>query len=310
MRYVVGIDAGGTKTVGLLADESARVVAQANAGGANLHVHGVAGVERTLRAIFDQLEPHGRPSAACFGIAGADRPTDREAIGGILQTLGLDIPVRIAHDAVIALAAGAPERYGIVVIAGTGSIAYGEDRAGATARSGGWGYLLGDEGSALWLARVTLRSSVRAADGRGPRTSLTARIEEALGVDVPAGLVAWGHSELALRDRVSEIVPLLQQAVEEGDPVAWGIVDEAARHLARAAESVAKKLDLGDSFPVVLAGGAFRACPALVEQLEARLELPAAEVRRLEVEPAMGAVHLALALLAETDASAAGGSPP
>jgi len=305
MRYLAGIDAGASKTVALLADESGRVVAEASGPGANLHVHGELGVERTLAGVLEQLRAHREPSAACFGIAGADRASDRDSIRRVLRRLDLEIPVRIVHDAAIALAAGAPERYGIVVIAGTGSIAYGEDRSGASARSGGWGYLLGDEGSALWLARVTLRSSVRAADGRGPRTSLTARIEEALEVEIPSGLVAWGHSEEALRQRISVIVPLLDQAVVDGDPVAWDIVDEAARHLARAAESVARQLELEGPFPVVLGGGAFRACPSLAEQVEARLELPAGEVRRLEVEPAVGGVVLARELLAE----AARGAP-
>ncbi|HVS65547.1 MAG TPA: BadF/BadG/BcrA/BcrD ATPase family protein [Thermoanaerobaculia bacterium] len=304
MRYLVGVDAGGSKTVGLLADESGRVLAEERGPGANLHIHGELAVEQTLANLLGRLRAHGEPAAACFGIAGADRESDRERLRMMLRRLGISMPVRIVHDAVIALAAGAPERFGIVVVAGTGSIAYGEDRSGGSARSGGWGYLLGDEGSALWLARVTLRSSVRAADGRGPRTSLTTRIAEALGVDIPAGLVAWGHSEEALRERISRILPLLEEAVDDGDPVAWDIVDEAARHLARAAESVARQLDLEGPVPVVLAGGAFRACATLAEQLEARLELPEARVRRLEVEPAVGGVVLARELLSKEPSEA------
>ena len=114
-----------------------------------------------------------RVAAVCLGIAGVDRPADEQVIRGILRRLGYRETARVVNDAAIALAAGAPERVGIVVLAGTGSIAYGADRAGRTARAGGYGFLLADEGSGYWLGHQALRAAVRAADGRGPQTLLT-----------------------------------------------------------------------------------------------------------------------------------------
>ena len=216
----------------------------------------------------------------------------------MLRRLGVVAPVRVVNDASIALYAGAPEGYGIVVISGTGSIAYGTDPAGHTARAGGWGELLGDEGSAVWIGRVALRKSVRGVDGRGPRTAMSNKIAHELGLEVPAGLLSWVQDEnTTFRDRIATLLPLIQEAVDEGDRVAFEVVDEAASHLTRSARAVANQLELPASFPVVLAGGAFRGCPSLVERFTARLELPRARVVPLEDEPAAGAVRLALQLL-------------
>src|SRR6188508_2378169 len=153
MRYVLGIDAGGTKTVGLLADETGRVVGEARGTGANLRTH------------------------------------DEEVIRGILRRLGYRETARVVNDAAIALVAGAEERVGIVILAGTGSIAYGADREGHTARSGGYGFLLADEGSGYWLGHQALRAAVRSADGRGPQSALAALVFESLGVGSVAEMV-------------------------------------------------------------------------------------------------------------------------
>ncbi len=297
MQYVVGIDAGGTKTVGLLADASGQVLAKARGGGANLHVQGELGAEKVLYDVLETLEPPGPIAAICLGMAGVDRPAEKQTVLGVLRRLGLRRAVRIENDAFIALVAGAPERTGIVVVAGTGSVAYGADAAGGTARSGGWGYLLGDEGSAYWLGHAAVRRGIRAADGRGPATTLGDRVSRKLGLEVPAGLVAWFYDQERFRHRVAELASLVEEAAAEGDEAALELLDQAARHLARAARAVAGKLSFDGAFPLVLAGGAFRACPSLYRRVEDRLELPSARVVRLDVEPARGAVALALDLL-------------
>jgi N-acetylglucosamine kinase len=305
---VVGIDAGGTKTLALLADESGTIRAEARAGGANLYLQGEQAVEETLRGVLAELSSRGAIAAVCVGMAGVDRPEERERVEAMLRRLGVAAPVRVANDAAIALHAGAPEGYGIVVISGTGSIAYGVDPAGHTARAGGWGELLGDEGSAVWLGRVALRKSVRGVDGRGPRTSLSNKFAQHLGLEVPAGLLAWVQDEnTTFRDRIATILPLLQEAFDEGDKGAYEVVDEAAEHLARSARVVANQLMLPSTFPVVLAGGAFRGCPSLVDRFVERLELPRARVVHLDAEPATGAVRLALELLQREGGDGSGG---
>jgi N-acetylglucosamine kinase len=294
---VIGIDAGGSKTLALLADESGAIRARAAAGGANLHLQGEEVVEATLRRVLDELRGDG-VAAVCVGMAGVDRPEEHAAVEAMLRRLGVEGPVRVVNDASIALLAGAPDGYGIVVISGTGSISYGIDPAGHTARSGGWGELLGDEGSATWICRVALRKVVRAVDGRGPRTAMSHKIARHLDLEVPAGLLSWVQDETTtFRDRIATLMPLIQEAVEEGDRVAYEVVDEAAAHLGRSARAVANQLELPSSFPVVLAGGAFRGCPSLVERFTARLELPRARVVVLQDEPAAGAVRMALELL-------------
>src|SRR5688572_7005952 len=131
-QYVAGFDAGATKTVGILTDGQGRVLAQARGGGANLQVQGEAQVEAVFRAILAELSEVGRPQALALGIAGVDRAPDEATIREILSRLG-HTKVRIVNDAVIALLAGSPSRTGIVVLSGTGSIAYGIDPHGTAA---------------------------------------------------------------------------------------------------------------------------------------------------------------------------------
>jgi N-acetylglucosamine kinase-like BadF-type ATPase len=310
MRYVIGIDAGGTSTVGLLADEGGRVLRDARAGGANLVVHGELGVEKVLYQVIDALDSPAPVAAACLGIAGVDRAEDRELIQGVLRRLGLRQGVRIVNDAMVALVAGAPAGVGIVLIAGTGSIAYGVDPAGRAARSGGWGYLLGDEGSAFWLGHAAVRQGIRAADGRGPATTLYDRIRDRVGLRLrpgpqapggaggPSDLVKWFYDQELSRNRVAELAAVVEEAAAEGDEAAEGLLEQAAQHLARAAQSVETQLTFREPHPLVLAGGAFRACPSLYARVRRFLELPRAQVVRLEVEPATGAVTLARQMLA------------
>jgi N-acetylglucosamine kinase len=154
MRHVIGLDAGGTKTVGLLADENGEIVRQARSGGANFRVTGELGIEKTLYEVILALDPPVPLGAVCLGIAGADRPPQVAIVRDVIARLGFRRNVRVVNDAAIALVAGTGDGIGVVVVAGTGSIAYGQDASGGTARSGGWGYLLGDEASAFWIGHV------------------------------------------------------------------------------------------------------------------------------------------------------------
>jgi N-acetylglucosamine kinase len=297
MRYVIGIDAGGTKTVGLLADETGKVTTKARGGGANLVVHGELEVEKVLYQVMEDLEAPGPVAAVCLGMAGVDRSEDVELVRGILRRLGFRQTVRIVPDPLVALVAGAPQGIGIVVVAGTGSIAYGVDPSGQTARSGGWGYLLGDEGSAFWLGHAAVRQGIRAVDGRGQATTLLARISEKLDLEMPDGLVKWFYDQELSRYRVAALASLVEEAANDGDEAASSLLNQAAQHLARAGRAVARQLTFAEPYPLVMAGGVFRACPSLYGRLESCLDLPQAEVVRLEGEPARGAVTLALEML-------------
>ena len=298
MRYVLGIDAGGTKTVGLLADEQGRIVAEARGSGANLQTQGELEVEKVFDGIIETLGRDHTISALCLGIAGVDRPHDEAVIRGILRRLGHREGVRVVNDAAVALAAGAPGRVGIVVLAGTGSIAFGADRSGRTARSGGYGFLLADEGSGYWLGHHILRAAVRSADGRGPKTLLESLVFEAFGVGSVPDLIPHVYEKGLPKHRIAALAPLVDRARVRGDTLAGELVERAGQELAQAARAVHGQLDLGrEPFPVVMAGGAFKACPTLPETLSRHLDLPGAQPTLLGTEPATGAVALALDLL-------------
>jgi N-acetylglucosamine kinase-like BadF-type ATPase len=296
MRCVLGIDAGGTKTVALLADEQGQVVAERRAGGANLQTHGELEVEKVLHGIIESFSETHEIAAICLGIAGVDRPQDEGVIHGIFRRLG-HRNARVVNDAVIALVAGSPERTGIVVLAGTGSIAYGV-ADGKAVRSGGYGYLLADEGSGYWLGHQSLRAVVRGDDGRGPDTALRGLVFGALGIGSVAELVPLIYEKGLERYRIAALAGLVQQAADGGDSVAGALLERAAEELALATRAVAERLRFDNGrFRVVLAGGVFRACPSVVPMLNARLGIAGAEPELLTVEPAQGAVTLALDLI-------------
>ena len=297
MSFVIGIDAGGTKTVGLLADESGKVLSKAISGSANLVIKGELEVEKVLFDVIESLEAPEPIAALCLGIAGIGQPGAEELIRGVLRRLGQRQPVRVVNDAVVALVAGAPSGVGIVVASGTGSIAYGVDPSGKTARSGGWGYLLGDEGSAFWLGHYAVRHAIRAVDGRGPATTLYDLICSKLSITEPVALVEWFYDQEYSRNRVANLASLVETASLDGDEAAEDLLDQAGGHLARAARAVADQLTFPGRHPIVLSGGAFKACPSLIRRLQGRLASPDVEVRPLDAEPATGAVTLALELL-------------
>jgi N-acetylglucosamine kinase-like BadF-type ATPase len=298
--HVVGIDAGGTKTVALLADASGQIVGSARGPGANLQSAGELAVEKVIHQVMTEALG-GRslvPSAICLGMAGVDRDQDKHVVVGILRRIGATARLLVVNDALIALEAGVGGHPGIVIVAGTGSIAYGRNERGEAARAGGWGYVLGDEGSGYWMGRRALRAVVRAADRRGPPTALSPRILAHFEVERPDDLVHEVYFQTLSPQAIAALARSVHEAAEEGDYVAGQIIDLGARELMAAAVSVAERLDLVRApITVLLAGGLFVAVPRLEDRLtaSARAILPEARVRRLAIDPAEGAVRLALA---------------
>jgi N-acetylglucosamine kinase-like BadF-type ATPase len=297
---VLGIDAGGTKTVCYLADGAGNVLGEARTGGANLQTEGELNVEKTLHSVMDQAVG-GREreiDAICLGMAGVDRDADGAVVRGIMRRIGARSRVVVVNDALVALVAGVGEAPGVVVICGTGSIAYGRNARNQAARAGGWGHILGDEGSGYWIGRLALRAVARAADGRGPATALTPRVLNHFAVARPSDLVAEIYDRQVRHHALAQLARVVQQARDEGDDVATQILEQAAHELMRSARSVVERLQMRDeSVQFVLAGGVFTGVPWLAQELSRRLPgiAPRGQVRRLEVEPAIGAVRLALA---------------
>jgi N-acetylglucosamine kinase-like BadF-type ATPase len=307
VRYVLGIDAGGTKTRALLADENAHIVGGALGGGANLRTHGELEVEKVLHAVIEEAAAaaEARPAAVALGIAGADRPQDEAVLRGILRRIGFRDRVVVTNDARIAFVAGSERRVGLALVCGTGSIAWGRNRAGEVARSGGWGWHLGDEGSGFWIGERAIREVLRAADGRGPATSLDRALSEHFEIARPEQILYAIYDREFPRTRVAKFASLVEQAALAGDGVAKAILADAAGELVRAAASVRDRLRLEEEpYDVVLSGGTFAAVPTLEREVGRRLATANAHVRKLTEEPAMGAVKLAIEAL---DSASPGG---
>jgi N-acetylglucosamine kinase-like BadF-type ATPase len=302
---VIGIDAGGTRTVCQLADASGRILATERGGGANLYSEGESGVEGVLQPLIARLSSASGPahpiSAIGAGMAGVARATDAAAVRQVLDRLLPGVPSVVVSDALAALEAGTHRAAALVLISGTGSIALGRDDHARTARAGGWGYVLGDEGSGYWLGRNALRSVVRAADGRGPATSLTERVLAHYGVSTPQQLVHAIAGPGTKPSAIAQLAMAVGDAAAEGDALARHLIDRGAEELASAAASVARRLAL-DAAPLWLAGGTLLGVTALQESVIRELGrvLPGLAPAPLGVEPVTGAVRLALDLAAGT----------
>ena len=296
---MLGIDAGGTKTVCYLADANGEIVGEGRRGGANLQAHGELEVEKVLHAVIEEAigDRAILPVAVCLGLAGVDRPDDDHVVRAIMRRLGYRAHLLVVNDAFVALVAGVGDDPGVVLSAGTGSIAYGVNDKGYAARAGGWGHVLGDEGSGYWIGRQALVAVVREADGRGPRTRLTSLVLEHFGLPHANGLVREIYDKGLDRQAIAALGTVVERARREGDVVAAEILRLASLELTRASATVIERLQMrGKTFQMVLSGSMFRLIPWLVDDVTSRLAevAPRTVVRRLDVEPAKGAVHLAL----------------
>jgi N-acetylglucosamine kinase-like BadF-type ATPase len=209
-----------------------------------------------------------RFEAACFGMSGG--PEDKRAIlASLLRTRRLIV----TSDAVIALAGATSAGHGIVVIAGTGSIAFGRNAEGRVARAGGWGYVFGDEGGGFDMVRQALRAALRMEEGWGPATSLRAALLEATGSRDANDLLHGFYGDEWPRDRVAGLAPLVDAAALEGDAAALDILNRAAQELALLAAAVRGQLwKPGEAVEVAYIGGVFQS-RILLERFRLLVEL-------------------------------------
>jgi N-acetylmuramic acid 6-phosphate etherase len=296
---VLGIDGGGSHTTALLA-RGDLVLGRGLGGPSNLQTVGVSRAFASLdQAVEQAFAAAGMPretvAAACLGLAGADRSEDREVIRGWSSRVALAGHVDVTSDAALLLAAGTPEGWGLAVIAGTGSIAFARAADGRTARAGGWGYLLGDEGSGYAIAVAGLQAVARATDGRGAATVLTKRLLAALELEHPQQLIGCVYGKLD-RPAIAALAPLVLDASAAGDAVAQSLVEHSAAALADTVVAAAQLLfGCPATVPVALAGSvlvhhtAYQA--RFLTELHAR-GITGAPVTPVP-EPAVGAVRLA-----------------
>ena len=302
MDYIIGIDGGGTKTVGLLTTSTGEEIARVQLGPSNYHAVGIENTQKVLVEIISQLTAHTVGTNLdsinfCIGMAGLGREEDKKIIGQMCDDIGVSNKRILTHDAHIALVGGLEKQEGVVVISGTGSMVYGMDRYGKEVRAGGWGYILGDEGSGYDLAIKALQAVARTADKREPPTELTSLILDILELNNPSDLIRWTHA--ANRDEIAELAKVVFQAVESGDKKARIIVGTAVSELYLAIETVVMLLDFTNTFGILFSGGNLTHQPILANKLSKKIErnIREAIVTFPKHDPVYGAVLLARELL-------------
>jgi len=255
--YVLGVDGGASKTRCVIANLSGDLLTCGSGGPSNPLTAGVdTAAESILTAISEASKDLGIKTfkASIMGIAGTDRLSGAEALRSRLS--GFDWGrLCIVSDAAVALAGATGCRPGVVVVSGTGSVAYGENVEGQKARAGGWGWRLGDEGSGYAIGNSALIASLRALDGRGPPTNLSNKIMMALGLNNLSGLVDLVYSKGMGNREIATLTPLVGEAAEEGDIVAKRILEKAGEELSLAASAIARRLRMTDEQVVLFNTG-------------------------------------------------------
>ncbi|HEV2175600.1 MAG TPA: BadF/BadG/BcrA/BcrD ATPase family protein [Terriglobia bacterium] len=264
---LLGIDGGGTKTTAAVGNARGAIAGRGSAGASNPTKVGLeaAGREilRAARAALRQAGvERGGLDAVCLGLAGADRPDVRRPL---LRWLRRAVPARahlLTTDAAIALEAALGQRPGIIVIAGTGSIAYARDKQGRMLRAGGWGVPFGDQGSGYDLGRKGVSAALRAHDGEGPSTRLEAALCRALHLRDITQVVGRNLKPQEPQE-IAALAPVVLDAARRGDPVARALCQEAASDLASLALTLLRRLGLASPISVVVAGGVFQSSLSL-----------------------------------------------
>ena len=302
--YYLGIDGGGTKTTCVIGDES-QLLATATAGPSNIvRVGEILSRESLQQGVRQVCKAVGITPAqvahTCVGGSGAARPELATVVRGFLAEI-LPTPIDVVGDMLIALEAAFDSGPGVIVIAGTGSIAYGRDRLGSTARAGGWGFAIGDEGSAHWIGRASVSAVLCAADLAGtshggappPDAPLASALCKAWGVTSLADLAGAANSVSP-----PDFAALFPVVIASQDNLAAQVLTDAGRELAHVAAVVIRRLFAKDetgAVPVAMIGGVFRHAPLVcqvfyneLQQVDRRVE-----VNPEVVDPVQGALRMA-----------------
>lgn len=302
--YLIGIDGGGSKTAVVLARLDGSPVGRGEGGPSNYHAVGLenafAALDEAISAAWMQAGIPEQPvSAVVLGMSGVDRPEDSTVFETWTARRFPGVHVKLVNDGQIALAAGTPQGWGVVVVSGTGSIIFGQDEHGRTARAGGWGPLFGDEGSGYRAALEAIQAVARAHDGRGPATSLTQRVLAFFQVTAPPDLIAAVYRPENSRAEIARLSRAVDEEALAGDPVAQRIVQRAAEELAAGVQSVAVQQLHLQTVPIALAGGFLvhgrSLQTAFLDRVKA-IGIPLDSVDSVE-EPVWGAVRLAMRML-------------
>jgi N-acetylmuramic acid 6-phosphate etherase len=305
-QILLGIDGGGSKTAAQIATIDGRPLGTGRRGASNYQAVGLeAALDALNGAINAACEEAGiaqkQINAICLGLAGVDRPEDRDIFARWLAERMPGIASIIVNDAHLLLAAGTPQGWGIALICGTGSICIGRSPDGALVRVDGWGHILGDQGSGYAIGRLSLQAAMKAYDGRGPATTLLPAILDHWQLPNAEALIARVYQQQASTTEIAALSRLTDAAAEAGDPVAQMLLSTVAQELALNVATAAARLGIQGPIPCALAGGVITR-----SEFVRTMVLEGAEERGVILspvqpvfEPVLGAVRLARKLLEE-----------
>ena len=285
---IIGLDIGGTKTHGIRFEDGI-AVADESAGSSNVQNVTRDEAARNIADLFARIGG-GSVSQVYAGSGGIDTDEDAAALASLIQPHVPGARVTVVHDSRLLLAAGHAST-GVAVIAGTGSAAWGRNSDGDEARAGGWGYLLGDEGSGYWLGREAVRYSLRQMNQGQPADQLTSALLQSCGVEHPNKLIALFHSPHGGRRFWAQQARHVVEAAAGGHPASQAMLDQAGRDLAGLALQVLDQLRI--TGPVILGGGLGMNVAPLQESFRRHLESAGVmDVRVLDQEPVFGVLQL------------------
>ncbi|MEQ6359725.1 BadF/BadG/BcrA/BcrD ATPase family protein [Thermoanaerobacter thermohydrosulfuricus] len=305
MKYVIGIDGGGTKSIISVADLQGNIIVTEEGGSTNIRSQKESEVYTNLGNLIENALKKAdlrieECEAICIGTAGAGREEEQDKIKKYIQSLGVKGKILITNDAEIVIAEATGGKEGIAVIAGTGSIAYGIGKNGERVRVGGWGHLIGDEGSAYYIGIEGIRAALRCHDGREPYTELLPMIMREINIINPEEFVNFVYEENVKKDKIASLARIVDQACKKGDKKAKEILTKAAKELFLLAKAVIKKLKVEEeNMTVVVSGSVFLNNVFVYEEFAKLLtkEYPNVSIKKSRNRASKGAVMLALKLL-------------
>lgn len=304
-KFWLGVDGGGTNCRAAILGAGEEVLGEGHAEGANhIRVGTDAAINHVVQAVTQACQQAeielSMIAVACFGLAGVSHPDHhRQMLAALKEALPLS-DITLETDARVALAGATGAKPGVVIIAGTGSIACGVNSRGRFARAGGWGPTMGDEGSGSYIGRRALESVMMSYDYRGEPTSMMEPILRHFGVTSPPELppIIYDDPDKAMRE-IAQLSRIAVSAAEEGDKVARGILKDAAKELAVAVIAVIEQLRMErEDFQVAYVGGVFEAGELILDPLREEIQTfaPRAEIAPPIDPPVIGAAKMAKAM--------------
>lgn len=285
MRYVVGVDGGGTKTTAAVVGDQLGPVGQATTGPAN---HRSVGFETAganiATAIRDAMRvadiAQSDVAAICLCLSGFDTDLDLPVPQRAMRALGFDGPTIMENDVVGAWAGATAVQPGIVIIAGTGSTGLGMNTHGELWRTDGWDYVLGDYGSGYAIGHEAIRAAMKSLDGRAPATLLAAKLGKAYSVQDAEGMRRLVDSTAFGKFEIAGFAVQVSEAAEEGDVTARDILANAGRELAEQAVAIVHHLNMADvEFPLATVGSVFKSAPWVTEPFRRAISQVATRVQ-------------------------------